>query len=276
MGRVVVARGPGVGVVVAVCRAGVGAPRGRERRAVVRDPAVAHHHGPVDQRRQRAELVGDQHDRGAPVRAAAQRVGEGLLVGQVDAGGGLVEEEQVGLAGQRPRDQRALLLAAGERGDAVAGLVGEPDRRRARRRSRPGRPRERAAAAGGGSAGRTATTSHTDAGTPPAALGALRHEADPLPRRRTPSSGRAEEPHLAAAQGRAARSARGPAWTCRSRWRPSARRTRPARRRGRCRAGSAGRRARRRRRSELDDRVHGHEHPFAFSRAARFARIRDR
>ena len=99
----------------------------RERRAVVRDPPVAHDDRAVDERRHRAELVGDQHDRGAPDREGLERVGEHLLVGQVDTGGRLVEEEQLRLAGQSPGDQDPLLLSTGERRDAVAGPVRQSD-----------------------------------------------------------------------------------------------------------------------------------------------------
>ncbi len=80
-------------------------------------------------------------------------LGERLLVGQVDAGGRLVEEEQVGLPGQRPGDQHPLLLAAGELGDPVARRGRRARRPPARRRSPPGRRARAAAAAGGGSAG---------------------------------------------------------------------------------------------------------------------------
>ena len=121
-----------------------------QRRAVVGHPAVAHHDRAVDQAGQRAELVGDQHDRGAALLEPAQRRGEGELVGQVDAGGGLVEEEQLRLAGQRPRDQGPLLLAAGELGDAVAGPRGQPDHRDRLVDRGAGRPARAAGAAGGG------------------------------------------------------------------------------------------------------------------------------
>ena len=95
-----------------------------------------------------------------------QRVGERDLVGQVDAGGRLVEEEQLGLAGQRPRDQRALLLAARER---------RSSRRAPGRRARRPRARRRSAARSARESGRSsrrrvsrpaATTSRTEAGTP--------------------------------------------------------------------------------------------------------------
>ena len=111
--------------------------------------------------------------RGRPARSVAPRSlsrprasASATLVGQVDAGGRLVEEEQLRLAGQRSRDQRALLLAAGQRGDAVAGPVARARPPRGRRRWRPGRP-----ATSGRSRRRrvsrpAATTSHTEAGTP--------------------------------------------------------------------------------------------------------------
>ena len=116
-------------VVVGVCLAEVGVVHlvVGQRGAVVRDPAVAHDDRPVDQRRHLAELVGDQHDGAAAVLELAQRVGERLLVGQVDAGRRLVEEEQVGRADQGPGDERPLLLPAGELGDPGLGLPGQAD-----------------------------------------------------------------------------------------------------------------------------------------------------
>ena len=56
----------------------------------------------------------------APAPASdGQRLGDGLLAVQVDAGVGLVEHEQLGLAGQRARDQHPLLLATGQGRDRV-------------------------------------------------------------------------------------------------------------------------------------------------------------
>ena len=96
----------------------------------------------------------------------AQRVGERLLAGRVDAGGRLVEHEQFRLAGQRAGDERALLLAAGEGATGSRGPVGEPDggQRGVDRGPVGGRPGGRSSP--GGPAGRTATTSRTVAGTP--------------------------------------------------------------------------------------------------------------
>jgi len=93
----------------------------------VRDPALVHDHGPPDQRPQRAELVRHQQDRPAAGGEPAERGGERLLAGRVHPGGRLVEHQQVGPAGQRPGDQRALLLAAGERGHRVVDAVQQAD-----------------------------------------------------------------------------------------------------------------------------------------------------
>ena len=95
----------------------------------------------------------------------AQRVGQRVLVGQVDAGGRLVEEEQLGLAGEGAGDQHPLLLPAGEVGDAVAGPVGQTDHRECLgdggRSARPsGRSSRRRVSRP------EATTSQTEAGTP--------------------------------------------------------------------------------------------------------------
>jgi hypothetical protein len=82
-----------------------------------------HDHRLVDQRLDRAELVGHQQDRAATAGEAPQRLGERVLAGRVDAGRGLVQHQQVGASGQGPGDQGALLLAAGEGADRVADPV---------------------------------------------------------------------------------------------------------------------------------------------------------
>ena len=158
---------PGHGVVV-------------EGQPVVHDPAVPHHDRAVDQRRHRAELVGHQDDRGTALLEVAQRVGQGTLVGQVDPGVGLVEEEQLGPAGQRPGDEDALLLAAGEVRDAVAGAVGEPDHGQGvvdRRAVLPAQGTQEA------TPGQSAGGDHLPhrGGHPRGGRGALGHEADPVP-----------------------------------------------------------------------------------------------
>ena len=175
----------------------VGLGERRERRTVVHQPAVAHHDRAADEVGQRAELVGDQHDRRAARHQTAEGGRERLLRLHVHARGRLVEDEQVGCAGQGPGDQNPLLLAAGKGGDAVAEPVLRARPPRPPRRSRAGRarlsgrnggaPREPAGrhdlADGGGDAG--------------GGRGALRHEADPLPGGELPERG-AEQAHLAA------------------------------------------------------------------------------
>ena len=161
--------------------------------------------------------------------SAAERVGERVLVGQVDAGGRLVEDEQV--RARRPARGRSAPAAAGRRTAAeiaVAGAGRQADDVERLARSRPGRLARAAAAAGGARAGPEATTSHTEAGTPEAAP--LRCGTKPI--RCQSWNAPSGVPNRLSRPGReraAARSAPGPAWTCRSRWRPAARRTRPRR-----------------------------------------------
>ena len=131
--------------------------------------------------------------------SAPQGVGERLLALQVDPGGRLVEHEQVGLAGERAGDQHPLLLAAGQRGDAVPGLVGEADRLE---RGLDGLPVGPAASGTNGRRRESrpeATTSRTEAGTPEAAVDPLRDEADAVPARANAVERGAEQPDLAAA-----------------------------------------------------------------------------
>ena len=138
-----------------------------QRRAVVRHPAVAHHDRPVDQRRHRAELVGDQHDRGCRAPSWPQGVGEDLLVGQVDAGGRLVEEEQ--LRARRPAPGRSAPAAAGRRtaGETPSlARSASPTTSSASSMAVAVGAARAGAAAGAGSSRPDATTSQTEAGTP--------------------------------------------------------------------------------------------------------------
>ena len=211
--------------------------------------------------------------------SSAERVGQRLLVGQVDAGGGLVEEQQLRLAGQRAGDQHPLLLAAGQRGDAVAGPVGQADHlERVVDRGAVGARSGRSG--GGGSAGRRRrpptprrvrrTRRSARCGTKP-----IRCQS------RKSVEGGAEQLHRAGGERDAARSSRGPAWTCPSRWRRAGRRTR---RGATCEVDAAQDRAAAERDRAVGDgqdrvgavevRVMGSGSPPA--RAARFARISDR
>ena len=81
-------------------------------------------------RSDRAELVRDVEDRDAEslVQLAEERA-ERLLRVDVDTGGRLVEDEELRLAGERLRDEGALLLAAGEPLDRRCRVVLEADAR---------------------------------------------------------------------------------------------------------------------------------------------------
>ena len=69
----------------------------------------------------------DQQHRGALVHQPAEQLGERLLALVVDPGRRLVHHEQVGVAGERPRDEHALLLAARQLGEGGAQPVDETD-----------------------------------------------------------------------------------------------------------------------------------------------------
>jgi hypothetical protein len=78
-----------------------------------------------------AQVVGDQHQRHAAFALEREQQVEDLgLDGDVERGGGLVGDQQLGLAGQRHRDHHALAHAARElvreRGGAARG-VGDAD-----------------------------------------------------------------------------------------------------------------------------------------------------
>ena len=63
------------------------------------------------------EVVGGEEDRDAGRVELAQQVQHLVPQAHVDAGGGLVEQQQLGPAEERPRDEHALLLAARELAD---------------------------------------------------------------------------------------------------------------------------------------------------------------
>ena len=181
-----------VHVVVAGLRRGgrpAPAPRRRARSALVHD------HRPADQRLAAGPSSWATSSTVPPFAdELAQRLGERLLAGRVHPGGRLVEHQQLGLAGQGAGDQGALLLAAGEGGDRVAGPVGEPDARAAPRVDRGPVGRRRAGAARpGGPAARRPTTSRDGGRHAAAGAEALRDVADPVPTAGTGAAAGAEE-----------------------------------------------------------------------------------
>ena len=79
------------------------------------DPSLAHGHEVVRVARREVEVVQDHHDRGAAdLVELGEQVEDLDLVGDVEIGRRLVEEQQLGLLGKGHRDPHALPLAAGE------------------------------------------------------------------------------------------------------------------------------------------------------------------
>ena len=77
--------------------------------------AGVHHADPVAHRADHPEVVGDEQDRGVGVRSQGTHEVEHLgLDGGVEAGGRLVEHEQLRVAGERHGDHDPLLHPARE------------------------------------------------------------------------------------------------------------------------------------------------------------------
>ena len=97
------------------------------RRAFGHDLAIVHHDEPV------AELLGlvhevrREHQRGAALLELVQLVPQQVACLGIEAGGRLVEQQQVGLVDQRSGDAHAPLLPAGQWLDLTAGAVAELD-----------------------------------------------------------------------------------------------------------------------------------------------------
>ncbi len=79
------------------------------------DLAGVHDRGPAAGLRDNRQVVGDEDDGEAElVGEAGEKFQDLGLDHDVEGGGGLVREQDLGLAGQRHRDRRALAHAAGE------------------------------------------------------------------------------------------------------------------------------------------------------------------
>ena len=90
--------------------------------AVGDDPAVVDEHHPIGQR-DGGRPVGDD-ERGALRHHLGQRVADLVLLGRVDRGGGVVEDQDAGVGQDGPGDGDALALPARERVAALADLGG--------------------------------------------------------------------------------------------------------------------------------------------------------
>ena len=114
------------------CDGATGSPRGSEARrcrslrmagraedlvhpARLHDLALGHHPHAVGHAADDAEVVSDEEERHAePLLERLQQAQDLRLDGDVERGGGLVRDQQLGLIGQRHGDHHALPLAPGE------------------------------------------------------------------------------------------------------------------------------------------------------------------
>ncbi|OIQ79130.1 hypothetical protein GALL_391350 [mine drainage metagenome] len=96
---------------------GVGVRRRREQlrdRRLLDDLTAVHDDDAVREIGDDTHVVRDQDDRGPEaVAQPAEQVEDRGLHGDVESGGGLVGNDELGLAGDRDRDHHALLLATG-------------------------------------------------------------------------------------------------------------------------------------------------------------------
>jgi hypothetical protein len=104
-------------------------PAGREGgRVAVEDDAAANKHEPVDVLLDSSELVGAKEDRHTEVPVELlEESGKCLLSVHVDAGGRLVEDEQIRAGNQGFRQESTLLLSAGEPAQDRPGPAREAD-----------------------------------------------------------------------------------------------------------------------------------------------------
>ena len=91
------------------------------------DQAHVQQHQPVEIVGRRFQVVVDDDHRLAPRAQLAQQVDDRALGGRIDAGERLVHEVELGVLRQRPRQEHALLLPAGELADLPVGVVGHAD-----------------------------------------------------------------------------------------------------------------------------------------------------
>ena len=99
------------------CRGAAGRRRSPSPERALDDPAGVHHRHLVGHLGDHAEIVRDQDDRHAGLLLqVAQQVEDLRLHGDVERGGRLVGDQQVGLAGQRHGDHHALAHAAATSG----------------------------------------------------------------------------------------------------------------------------------------------------------------
>ena len=249
-----------------------GAPRGRRAGAVVARPGRAHHDRAVDERRHRPELVGDQHDVAPRSFSTPSASASARWLGRSTPAVGSSRKKRSG----SPARARAMSTRCCWPPDSVATLSAARSARPttssassiARRSARDSGREQPAAAEPAGRDHLPHRRGYAGRGA-----GALGDEPDPVPLLevgeracRTARPTRRDRPE--AGQRPA------PGSTCRSRWHPSAPRTRRLDRRGRCRAGPGARRGTAGHAAgSVDDRRV--RQPFASSSCGEVVRIRD-
>src|SRR6266540_1111961 len=92
-------------------------------RSLLEDAAVVHEHDPVGRGPGEPHLVADYHHGHAGVGEVAHHVEDLCDHLRVERGGGLIEQDQLGVHGERPRDRHPLLLPTGELRRQLGGLV---------------------------------------------------------------------------------------------------------------------------------------------------------
>ena len=159
-----------------------------------------------------ADLVQHDDQRGPARTSSVSDARPAPLVGQVDPGGRLVQDQQVRLAGQGPGDQHPLLLPA--RQLRQLGRRPGPARPTASRaRATAARSSGRGGTKGGRRASRPEATTSSHLGSAEPGGRALRHVADPRPAPEgRPAGCRTARPSRAGSA--PDRAARGPASTC--------------------------------------------------------------
>ncbi len=95
--------------------------------AVVLDPSVTDPDDPGEVGAEGLEVVGDDPDRDSLATERAKHLDQRGLCLDIDAGGRLVEQQELGLSRKRPCNQDAALLSAGQLVDGSGSQVGDVD-----------------------------------------------------------------------------------------------------------------------------------------------------
>ena len=108
------------------------------------DPAGIHHQRPVGELAHHPQIVGDQQHPGAgDIACGFEHLEDLRLHGDVESGGRLVADQQVGIVGDRDRDHHALTFTTGQlvrKGPRAPLGLRDADQLEQLDRALPGRP----------------------------------------------------------------------------------------------------------------------------------------